>query len=84
MKTVAVEDKASSAVKNRRSRAAEAKYSVNQTAKLIGISPSGVRLLLKNRKLGYYQSGKRRIVGESHLEQYLSLIDRASKATVIY
>jgi len=47
----------------------------------VGISPSGLRLLLNNKKLGYYQSGKRKLIGEGHLEEYLSLAERkASRA----
>jgi len=62
-------------------KVAEKKYSINQAAMAIGISPSGVRLLLNNKRLGYYQSGKRRLVGESHLQEYLSLAERkASRA----
>jgi len=50
-------------------------------AMAVGISPSGLRLLLNNKKLGYYQSGKRKLIGEGHLEEYLSLAERkASRA----
>jgi len=62
-------------------KVAEKKYSINQAAIAIGISPSGVRLLLDNKKLGYYQSGKRKLIGEGHLQEYLSLAERkASRA----
>ena len=62
-------------------KVAEKKYSINQAAMAIGISPSGVRLLMDNKKLGFYQSGKRRIIGEGHLQEYLSLAERkASRA----
>ena len=62
-------------------KVAEKKYSINQAAMAIGISPSGVRLLLDNKKLGYYQSGKRKLIGEGHLQEYLSLAERkASRA----
>ena len=62
-------------------KVAEKKYSINQAATAIGISPSGVRLLLDNKKLGYYQSGKRKLIGEGHLQEYLSLAERkASRA----
>ena len=57
-------------------KVAEKKYSINQAATAIGISPSGVRLLLDNKKLGYYQSGKRKLIGEGHLQEYLSLAER--------
>ena len=62
----------------------EKKYSIKQAAVAIGISQSGVRLLLDNRKLGYYQSGTRRIIGESHLDNYLSLIERNNTQSEIH
>ena len=62
-------------------KVAEKKYSIEQAAMAVGISPSGLRLLLNNKKLGYYQSGKRKLIGEGHLEEYLSLAERkASRA----
>ena len=57
-------------------KVAEKKYSIKQAAIAIGISPSGVRLLLNSQKLGYYQSGARRIIGEGHLDVYLSTVER--------
>jgi excisionase family DNA binding protein len=54
----------------------EKKFRIGEAAAIIGISPSGVRLLLDNKKLGYYQSGKRRIIGEGHLNEYLTKIER--------
>jgi excisionase family DNA binding protein len=63
-------------------KVAEKKYSINQAAKAIGISPSGVRLLLNNKKLGYYQSGKRKLIGEGHLQEYLSLAERKPSQSI--
>jgi len=57
-------------------KVAEKKYSIEQAAMAVGISPSGLRLLLNNKKLGYYQSGKRKLIGEGHLQEYLSLAER--------
>src|SRR6185369_1179943 len=54
----------------------EKKFRIEEAAAIIGISPAGVRLLLNNKKLGYYQSGKRRIIGEGHLNEYLNKIER--------
>lgn len=56
------------------SRVDEQKFKITEAAKKIGISPSGVRLLLDNKELGFYQSRKRRIIGERHLEEYLEKI----------
>jgi excisionase family DNA binding protein len=66
------------------SKITERKFSIEESAAIIGISPSGVRLLLDNKKLGYYQSGKRRIIGESHLTEYLTKIERNKTKTAIY
>jgi excisionase family DNA binding protein len=65
-------------------KVAERKYSIKQTAAVIGISPSGVRLLLDNNKLGYYQSGTRRIIGEGHLDTYLAKIERNNTNSEIH
>jgi len=62
----------------------EKKFSIEEAAKIIGISTSGVRLLLNNKKLGYYQSGKRRIIGEGHLTEYLAKIERNKTKAQIY
>ena len=62
----------------------EKKFRIEEAAEIIGISPSGVRLLLDNKKLGYYQSGKRRIIGETHLVEYLTKIERNKTKTRTY
>ncbi len=61
----------------------EKKYTIEEAAEKIGISPSGLRLLLNKKKLGFYQSGKRRIIGEGHLDDYLTKIDRNNTKTTI-
>lgn len=62
----------------------EKKFRITEAAQILGISPSGVRLLLNNKKLGYYQSGKRRIIGEGHLTDYLNKIERSNTKARIY
>ena len=62
----------------------EKKFRIGEAAAIIGISSSGVRLLLDNKKLGYYQSGKRRIIGEGHLNEYLTKIERNNTKSRIY
>jgi excisionase family DNA binding protein len=62
----------------------EKKFRIKEAAEIIGISPSGVRLLLNTKKLGYYQSGKRRIIGENHLTEYLTKIERNNTKKKIY
>lgn len=66
------------------SKISEKKFRIEDAAAIIGISPSGVRLLLNTQKLGYYQSGKRRIIGESHLTEYLTKIERNKTKATIY
>ncbi len=60
-------------------RATEQKFSMEKVAELIRVHVSTVSRLMDSGKLGYYQIGRRRIVGESHLEQYLSLAERQAK-----
>ena len=62
----------------------EKKFSMEDAADIIGISTSGVRKLLNSKKLGYYQSGKRRIIGEGHLTEYLTKIERNKTKANIY
>lgn len=62
----------------------EKKFRIKEAAAILGISPSSVRLLLDNKKLGYYQSGKRRIIGEDHLIAYLNEIERNNTKAKIY
>lgn len=59
----------------------ERKFSMESVAELIGVHVSTVSRLMDSCKLGYYQIGRRRIVGESHLQQYLSLAERQAKTT---
>ncbi len=66
------------------SKITEKKFRIKEAAAIIGISPSGVRLLLDSKKLGYYQSGKRRIIGEGHLNDYLNKIERNKTKVKIY
>jgi hypothetical protein len=66
------------------SKVSEKKFRIEDAADIIGISTSGVRLLLNTKKLGYYQSGKRRIIGEGHLIEYLTKIERNKTKTEIY
>jgi len=66
------------------SKITEKKFRIEEAAAIIGISPSGVRLLLNNKNLGYYQSGKRRIIGETHLSEYLTKIERNKTKPRIY
>ena len=65
-------------------RATEEKFSMKQAAKLIGVHIATVSRLLDKGKLGYYQIGTRRVVGQTHLEAFLSLAERKPTAKVVY
>jgi excisionase family DNA binding protein len=67
------------------SKSTEPKFSIEQVAKILGgLHPTTVLRLLKKRKLGYYQFGTRKMVGQSHLENYVSLAERESKAKSVH
>ena len=66
------------------SKVAEPKFSITKAATIIGISKSQVRNLINSGKLGYYQVGNRRIIGEGHLQEYLSLAERRSTVKAIH
>jgi excisionase family DNA binding protein len=58
----------------------ETKFSMSEVAKLIAVHRTTVMRLLDAGKLGCYQIGDRRVVAESHLQEFLLLAER--KATV--
>lgn len=66
------------------SKSTEPKFSINKVAEVIGVHRATVSRLMDNGKLGYYQVGDRRIVGEGHLEQYLSLAERKAKVKTVH
>ena len=49
---------------------------MGQVAKLIGLHRTTIMRLLDAGKLGCYQIGDRRIVPESHLQEFLLLAER--------
>jgi excisionase family DNA binding protein len=61
-------------------KATEAKFSIKEVAQRFRVHATTVYRLMDKGKLGFYQIGGRRIVGEGHIEQYLSFAER--KATV--
>lgn len=62
------------------SKVTEQKFSMGKVAELIRVHVSTVSRLMDSGKLGYYQIGRRRVVGAAHLEQYLSGAERQAKA----
>jgi excisionase family DNA binding protein len=66
-------------------KATEPKFSIEQVAKILGgLHPTTVLRLLQKRKLGYYQFGSRKLVGQSHLDNYVTLAEREAKAKSIH
>jgi excisionase family DNA binding protein len=53
----------------------ERKFSVKQTADILGIDVSTVSRLLSRGKLAHFPIGGRRVIAESHLEEYLKSIE---------
>jgi hypothetical protein len=53
---------------------------MGKVAQIIRVNISTCRVLLDSGKLGYYQIGRRRVVGAGRLEQYLSSSERQAKA----
>jgi excisionase family DNA binding protein len=62
-------------------KATEAKFSIKEVAQRFRVHATTVYRLMDKGKLGFYQIGSRRIIGESHIEQYLSLAERKAKTT---
>jgi excisionase family DNA binding protein len=60
-------------------RATEAKFSIKEVAQRFRVHATTVYRLMEKGKLGFYQIGSRRIVGEGHIEQYLSLVECKAK-----
>jgi excisionase family DNA binding protein len=66
------------------SKTTEPKYSIAKVAAVIGVHPATVSRLMSTGKLGYYQVGDRKVVGEAHLEQYLSFAERKAKIKSVH
>ena len=66
------------------SKVTEQKFSMGKVAEMIRVHVSTVSRLMDNGKLGYYQIGRRRVVGATHLEQYLSAAERQAKVLPLH
>lgn len=60
------------------------KLSIARVAEVIGVHPATVSRLMDTGKLGYYQIGTRRLVGQNHLKQYLLLAERKAKVSAVH
>jgi excisionase family DNA binding protein len=58
----------------------EQHFSIDQVAAKLSVHRSTVERLLYGRKLGYCQIGRRRIISETDLRNYLALIRREATA----
>jgi excisionase family DNA binding protein len=63
-------------------KATEIKFSIEEVSQRFRVDATTVYRLMEEGKLGFYQIGSRRIVGEKHIEQYLSLAERKAKVTI--
>lgn len=59
----------------------ETKLSIDGAAELLNVHRSTIERLLESRKLGFYQIGRRRIIGQTHLNDYLAEVERESTST---
>ncbi len=66
-----------------RTKTTEAKFSIEKVAQRFRVHATTEYRLMDNGKLGFYQIGRRRIVGEQHIEQYLSLAEGKPKVKAI-
>ena len=66
------------------SKTTEQKFSIARVAQVIGVHPTTVSRLMDSGKLSYYQIGTRRIVGQTHLEQYLLLAERKARVIAVH
>ena len=67
-------------VGNKEKKAIAGAYSIDNVAALICVHRSTVERLLESRKLGFYQVGRRRVIGQRHLNEYLAQIEREAIA----
>ena len=50
----------------------ESKWTIIEAAQLLSVSPTTVRREIRRRNLGSYRLARRRLIGESHLSDYLA------------
>jgi len=60
----------------KKAKAIAGAYSIDTVAELICVHRSTVERLLESRKLGFYQVGRRRVIGRAHLDHYLAQVER--------
>lgn len=60
-------------------KATEANFSIKEVAQRFRVHATPVYRLMDKGNLGFYQISGRRIVGEGHIEQYLSFAERQAK-----
>jgi len=60
----------------KKARAIAGAYSIDTVAEMICVHRSTVERLLESRRLGFYQVGRRRVIGQRHLNDYLAQVER--------
>lgn len=58
-----------------------AAFDIDAVAELICVHRSTVERLLESRKLGFYEIGRRRVIGQIHLDQYLAQLSGSRAQT---
>jgi len=51
-------------------------YSIDMVAELTCVHRSTMERLLASRTLGFYQVGRRRVIDQTHLNEYLAQVER--------
>jgi len=60
----------------KKAKAITGAYSIGTVAELMCVHRSTAERLLASRTLGFYQVGRRRVIGQVHLNQYLAKVER--------
>jgi excisionase family DNA binding protein len=54
--------------------------SIDRVAELLSVHRSTIERLLEKRALGYFQVGRRRVIGHQHLREYLASVERKANS----
>ncbi|HEX8264584.1 MAG TPA: helix-turn-helix domain-containing protein [Pyrinomonadaceae bacterium] len=60
----------------------EKRFTEKETAQILGLSPMTVRRRRENGELGFYKAGRRVLISEKHIADYLAACERSVKPTI--
>lgn len=69
-----------SKAENKHHAVSEGTFTIDGVAELMSVHRSTIERLLQSRKLGYFQVGRRRLIGRQHLKDYLSQVERRAQS----